>query len=959
LVQLKKWGPEVLILSHQDPTGPADKLDVVRGGTLVAQKLGLCLLCLVILNACNRGGNQSSQLSFSVPSSSQALAADNYLNTAIVNVHVPGQAVIVQQYDAQQLGANIASGQPLNFSVPNLPVTTGVIVQFIGVYQSDSQGTQTIEFGDTTLDLIPGNVTANISATALNVATHQGRVQGRYITAGTNYADATGPTGTLVTYFQPPDGTPAMAVNEDYIYNGWFNIFVIDSPTASLSYVVQETGQTIFSNINLMNNPFAPSTYLIHMVKPINYLRDGSADIATDYFQGFFISPSLNGFDTTSLLACYPNYKESLPGLIADPGGLHQLDYQPQLYASTSVFSLTQSAGYAAAFTDQYFSSAGCLWDSGATNFYPEHIVSDGDDSGAFGVNGPFRLVNPFDHFGSGFLTSVYDPSANQTNLSWAYLPGAIQPNAGQITAVDGSTVYANYASTGLSFNSDTTCDQTLSAAGYVPLADVSGTSGSPTSFTFTSGTAVQGQTLNAGNFSNFSYALCPFHLVNGQKVYFASGIQSNCSGLGCSLSSVEPYGWSDGTTGSGEGYVAPISAPILSTAAPLYGFSALVNSVVANSPVDQFPSTTITLQGSTNGFSVNDEVMIHIVAAGHPTDCQASAAFPVLIGEVAYARVLSVSGQQITIPGDTFANTLPGSTILKNAPTPNSTFCTVQAVRVLQFQDLTIETGGSLTPPPFSYTYTGGGVLAIRVSGTLTLSGNGTVLNAGGQGFAGGGNLSNGAGSGGTTSSYTLSLPYSNAGHGNVLEAGGGGAGFGAGGSGSGASGGFGIANEIPFAALFGGGGGSGSSLYGGNGGGAIMVAARNLAVGASDVNFDASGGVGAHSGNLYSAGAGGGGQVGVIVDNFSSAGGVLSLSADGGPTANGLTNGNSGTGGGGVTASVVCLSSNGTININSVTGGANSNTAHQPPSSYDGLAGYAQAIAATQTNLCPNNGN
>jgi hypothetical protein len=866
-----------------------------------------------------------------------------------VNVRVPGQPLIVQQYNYDQLNQTIPSGQALDFSVPNLPVTTGVLVQFLAVYNSSTQGTQSVEYGDSTVDLQSGDVAVNITANVVSSGVSQGRVQGRYISGGTTWANSYGPSGTLITYFQPPDGTPPMAVNQDYIYNGWFNIFVVDSTSASLSYVIQETGQTLFSNVTLNSDSFTPSTYLVHFLKPVSFRRNGLADPQEDYFQGFIAAPGVPTSVTSALQACYPSYNETLPGLLADAQGLEQLDYNPSQIGSTSAFALAADSGVAASYAMDYVTGT-CEWSNGATNFYPEHIATDGADTGAFGVQGPFRMISPF-RFGDGaYLEANYITANNNILLAWAYLPSVIYPTPNQTPAVDGSTVFAAFSTgqTGVSWNSNsnTTCDQVAIQNGFAAIADVAGTSTTPESFTLDSSYSVGGQTLGIANYQQFQFAVCPFHLVNGAKVYFQAGIHNECTGENCN-NNIVPYGWADASSGDGS---QQISVSTSYTAAPLNGRTALLSQVQINAQLDSFRSSTLTLSSANSIFAPNDEIMIQVVGAGHSGDCQADAAYPVQVGQVWYTRVLDApTSTQLIIPGDGLATILPGSAILSATPSVGTTFCLVQIARVLQFQDLTISSGGQITATPFSFA-TGGGVLPIRVSGTLTIQGASIAMSATGAGFPGGTSYDNGAGWSGNVSPASMTV-LSNAGPGSTgTPSGAGGAGFGNGGVSPVANGGIGNTFAGPMTALFGGGGGAGASYAGGAGGGAIVLAARNVNL-MSNTVIDASG-VAGTSASASSGGAGGGGQVMFISDNLgSSASNTISLSANGGP--NNDTTANSGTGGGGFVASLICLNSGASINMAGVLGGpdalAGGGGAHV------GLNGAALAVPPNESPYCP----
>ena len=292
----------------------------------------------------------------------------------------------------------------------------------------------------------------------------------------------------------------------------------------------------------------------------------------------------------------------------------------------------------------------------------------------------------------------------------------------------------------------------------------------------------------------------------------------------------------------------------------------------------------------STTGFAARDEVLV--------IDMQGSDA-----GHYEYARVASVAAGAITVATGVGAAFRGASD-------------RVQVLRVQRYTSLTVASGATLSVPAWNGTT--GGVLAVRVSGTATLSGDvgaagagfrggagdpgGRVCGAGAQGesptaVGGRATAANGGGGGGGAGGVACCI-------GTGQSPGGGGGAYGTPGaagtgvSGAGAAGAsYGDAALVRIFAGSGGGGGGGNcdvpSGGGGARGGVVMLSATTLAI---TGNVVASGVQGRVGGSYEGAGAGGAGGALLL------AGRTVTLTAGHAVAAGGASNtSGSGTGGAG----------------------------------------------------------
>jgi hypothetical protein len=379
---------------------------------------------------------------------------------------------------------------------------------------------------------------------------------------------------------------------------------------------------------------------------------------------------------------------------------------------------------------------------------------------------------------------------------------------------------------------------------------------------------------------------------------------------------------------------------------------SGIINSYAAIIAASGVGATSVTVDSNT-GFSAGDLVLVWRTAgysgatAGAQTAIDLSSA---PVGSFEFARIASFSSA-IDI---TFTNPLVNAYPASGA----------QVVRVPEYVNVTIN--GAVTPLPWDGTK--GGIVVFFATGSVTISGGGSI-SANGTGFRGGVAYNNSGGSAGGSandlapsgnppggskgegiqsanySSTPASAPASAGGHGNYANGPGGGngqqgGGGGGGSAGQGGDGGNGATNTdlggLGGAALsldnagllthllMGGGGGAGqqqtASSSGGNGGGVIFVRAGSLA---SSGSITAQG---ASAGNVTNTnGASGGGAGGMVVLRLSGAASCsAAINVSGGNGGNVNTNGRGRGGGGGGGRVLVQRASGTSCDTPTVAGGA-----------------------------------
>ncbi|MCB0365614.1 MAG: hypothetical protein H6624_04275 [Bdellovibrionaceae bacterium] len=824
--------------------------------------------------SCTRDVDRDAVLRLSMPSSINTGQSVMELEVVIFNIRTGAGAGLpmVKEIDHHQLENMISTTgttDTLDFVLDHYnmhqPIPKGVVmVQYLGVFV-DTGDVLRFSYGDTVVDTSAGgDVFVEINASFLGATvTKEGHAGGRYYNSPTG-----GPTGVMVGYFQPPNGKPRMAVTKEEMYNGWFNIFLLDN--VDFTYEMLD-GTPVFSNVNLTNFA-ATGNHVLKVTKPASYYPEWDPgegpeeDAERDLIIGFFSNgngPSFAGHEV-----CFPDVKEAIPYMFNDNTLTANLVFKGPSHSPAATDIRQVAGGVARSYTDIHQSG---LCDMDALNrirFYPQQMREW--DDGPFGMRGPFRLIRPFEKWG-GYSAQSFNGS-NAITLNWKYLP-----EVGGV-AVHGATVFAGYnnwnSDDGDHGDEDPPCNEELTMKGMNPVGELSGTA---ESYVFSGGTGGMPPVDN-NNHHNFRLAVCPYFVgPQGQRHYMSEYVENDCSG-DCGQMMSYGVGTTDATIASG-------------TASATMGASYARLDGTSTSPVE---STGLSLSSVNGSFAPGDEVLIHVSGYRQAGDCGYWNGEEISPGMQAFARVIVGGGGSIYISKGTFLDSASTAYLANAASAPN--MCRIQVVKVLQYRDLTIN--GLVFLDSFS-TYMNGGILPIRVNGTMNLNANINGMNAGYGGVA----SVDGSGLMGASTNTGTGGQGDGGGHGA------GGGGYGNGGNAStGANGGMGGndgGSDGGFGLIMGSGGGSAGAIAGGTGGGAIMIAARKIAVTSSGATLVVDGGAGTVSANT--SGGGGGGTINIFAKEIVRLGaGAFTLSANGG---NG--DANAGAGGGGRIKVMACQGS------------------------------------------------
>lgn len=833
--------------------------------------LVLTLVVVALSWSCTRSSDSKGRIRLTVPAKISSLrqqgkvagqsVATAQLEYAAVNIrHGMTGFPFVHEMEFHDNGP---TGTEIVIEVPNPPTGSDLFVQFMGAYQDDES--MLISYGDSggLIAISAGSVTElNLNATVFGSATKEGLVAGRVLTG---QSPDVGPTGEMIMRFNPPAGKPQMNLDVTEIWNGWFQIFALDSTSISFDYAMPD-GTTVFSNVSLSSPIFSSPTGLNHRVKfevPQSTRLDGDGSSAStrtqlpkDLVLGYFASPALASPNWTGYNMCYSTLDESLMGMWANETMTIPLVYN----ANGSAAEIRQVAGGVASTFQNAFTSASCDPASGtAMRLYPQSIgYNEGD---VIGMRGPFQRLDPVTRW-EGYVRSKFDSGLSQIVLNWKYLPGA-----GSV--VGGATIFGKYSPYGGGDGGGghgEPCDSYAQQRGFSPVLEIAG--GGETA----SIGSVDGHPVTSSDAYSFRFVICPFRQQGTMRRYSQHGVTASCVGnCGDSMH----FGWAvpgDNLDVSGAAEFRSDGSGISKAA------YSKVTQVVSNSnplytEIDVYDST---------GFVAGAEVLLMVTGSansGCPSNYNGQ---PIGAGMHAFTRLLSGSSNPLKIPKGTFMDEFPtGANAALNAvgalAEPADSFCYVQIVQIPHFYDM------NLTGAPNIYTISpmslgdsiGGGVVAMRFNGTVTV-GALSSIHLDGKGYAGGTGAANfGAGIGGHYSSAGGSV------NGGEASVGGGGGGYGNGANGA-ASNGKGSSNfggSGPMGVFAGGGGAYYGGFSGGAGGGVLMLNMRNLVLNAN-LSVRANGANG-----LSSAAGGGGGSVNLVAKSVvQNAGSLIELQAIGG---------------------------------------------------------------------------
>lgn len=831
-------------------------------------------LFATILGCTRKIDTQSLKVSFAPQSSVGSQSISGALQIAFVNIQL-ANGPLVYKFDYEE--NPLAAGQVVTIEIPDVP-RGEFLVQFLGVYKSDAQS-RVIAYDDSLIDIKAGVNDVYLTATSVGTFSREARLAGRYIdSAGSPEG---GPTGTLVMQFQPPAGAPKMNILKFPIVDGWFQVLGLDG--TPLSYVLEETGQTIFDSVvsasgvwSVNGTALSTGNHLAQFSVPAYWRRSGVSSAEDrppmDLFLGYFQKPGLNVLTTKKV--CVPNDVVEGTRYFSDSNATNRVDID---LSSVNPLNIYRVAGGATAPQNQVYTETAtpCGVSASEDRITAYHTLLS-EDGGNGGVAPPFAAIKPFsplDHFVSANF--AYVPS-NRLTLKWGYLGG--------ISSIDGVAVFARVNS---SSNSTWRPMETCDGASKNGFSEVGAVAFPATSFVFAS------SSITAANRKDWAFLLCPYKFSGASRKWIGNYV------AGGGTFDLSPFhtGWAPSTqnfTGSGSetffGRGAKISqvASVDATTYDKYTVLSIANLAAWAAPV------------------AGSEVAITVVGRGTAGGCGTYNGSLIDVGDTTFARVLwSQAGtpHYVKIPKGSFVDSLDGNTL--GGSMAGVSHCQVSISQVLQYRNLDLSSTTSFSSGFTAFNFANeSSLLALRVNGLLTLGA--TTIDANYVGYIGGSTGSvNSAGirrdSNALGSSSTGGLGAANAG-----DSAGGGGGINNGGDGTVAgSAGAGYIGAASLRFVMGGGGGGGySGEAGGAGGGAILISAKNVSLSGNAV-ISAHGDVG-NSGTSYSGG-GAGGSVNFIARSVVRSGlQTLSIRANG----DGGGGGSAGGGGGGSAIGLICTS-------------------------------------------------
>lgn len=476
----------------------------------------LCFLAMTSsLLSCQRAKEEdkSSTLYFHLPQpgvSTLALAPTS-LNMIMLNISGPGiSPPILWRWSRHEVcaGATCNSNTvlpPTSISIPNVPMGSGRLVQTLLIGKDPATGGENFYYAEAVKNLTAASETVALSPVLSGNSITTGNAAGQLLSSA-----GVGPTGRLSMAVIPPGASAPMIVDRREIFNGYFNIFLLDG--VNMIYQLDGEATPLFDNVNISSTMFTtPSNRVIRVTIPAHNQKryENSTNVnevrgAEKILLGYW---GRDGFDVSTKRSCYYNVTP------------YQVDrsryqtYNGSVWSSPLLWDFSNPGGDKVSLDSGFGTAVGsCTGDQFVDyfKFYPTAITGEDGEYGGF--QGPYKFIT--DGETGGLVSNTYNPVNQVRTVRWDYLPGVI--SAGGIT---GSTVFAKVGS-GLSTESYRTmsgfsCDR-LSAYGFEEY-DVAGSAATNNRYTLT-GVA----------YANSIVIVCPYKLMaDGKKDYFNSGITS------------------------------------------------------------------------------------------------------------------------------------------------------------------------------------------------------------------------------------------------------------------------------------------------------------------------------------------------------------------------------------------------------------------------------------------------
>lgn len=246
------------------------------------------------------------------------------------------------------------------------------------------------QYGDVSTSLSGGTKTVAIATTPISSSTGtKARVEGRFVSTPLL-------SGSVLAYFDPPNGRPEMPVLQTEMIGGWFNFFAIDG--ISFRYVHEESETILFNSVEVIGgaNPeilingnslqSVADNNVLQVYVPNHYRSNGSGADTSHLQSSGVILLGYFGAVTSSHETCSltpsGTYNSGNP-LYQHPSSASYLDYDLTTFDSTKVSKLGSPG-----LSDCTAAANSTAW-NGHIPWYPDLLTYSGFESSNV-VNPPF-----------------------------------------------------------------------------------------------------------------------------------------------------------------------------------------------------------------------------------------------------------------------------------------------------------------------------------------------------------------------------------------------------------------------------------------------------------------------------------------------------------------------------------------------------------------------------------------
>lgn len=443
-------------------------------------KCSLFFTGVLLFSSCTRNVSSTTRIELASSPGVQAVTNPRVL---IVNVTGPNMQRMVYSWECNQdecTSANLPSSIELE-----VPRGSQRLFQIIIADEDPTLNSIKFSYDDKTVNLSEATLAMSLAPANISVGGAKFDFAGRYSVDGSTFY-----TGLVDMTYTPP-GKPAMVIESEYVFAGWFKLFGVDG--ANFNYIKRSTGEALFSNVNLasFNGSIIPGEY-VKVEKPEYYYDADDVTVgvqcsaipsAIEYsIVGFFGN---SGY-TTSKSVQYStiDYNYSFmwqEGSCTTPSTWSYTGTAPEIHP---VFSSANATAISTPCSTGEFET--CL------RYNSEGIHAYNQDE--FNIQGPFRTYPGID---PGVVYADVYTSSSILHLEYTFLPGI---NSSMVTGVDyflnqdtnttdirlENAKCSTLPSTGYNLvTSSLTITPTVNAAGdFYSATLASPTPGSPGSFT-------------------------------------------------------------------------------------------------------------------------------------------------------------------------------------------------------------------------------------------------------------------------------------------------------------------------------------------------------------------------------------------------------------------------------------------------------------------------------------------